>query len=240
LPEHVAIIMDGNGRWARARRLPRTAGHKKGLDATTSVVEACVKKRIGALTLFAFSSENWRRPEEEVSGLMELFLMALKREIGKLHKNGVRIRFIGELSAFSDKLQASIRKAEELTAENDGLQLQIAVNYGGRWDIAQAAGRIAAQVANGELAAEDINEELISEYLSTQGIPEPDLFIRTGGEHRISNFLMWQLAYTELFFTDVLWPDFTDSEFEAALESFAGRQRRFGMTGEQIEQVQNV
>ena len=232
--------MDGNGRWARSRHLPRTAGHKKGLDATTGVVEACVKKGIKALTLFAFSSENWRRPEEEVIGLMELFLVALNREIGKLHKNGVRIRFIGELSAFSARLQDSIQKAEELTANNKGLRLQIAVNYGGRWDIAQASASIAKQITEGEIELTDINEDLIAGHLSTADIPDPDLFIRTGGEHRISNFLMWQLAYTELFFTDVLWPDFSEQEFNAALESFAGRQRRFGMTGEQVEQVQNV
>lgn len=240
LPEHVAIIMDGNGRWARSRHLPRTAGHKKGLDATTRVVEACVKKGIQALTLFAFSSENWRRPEDEVKSLMELFLVALNREISKLHKNGVRIRFIGDITAFSDKLQDSISKAEQLTSGNQGLQLQIAVNYGGRWDITQAVKIIADEVGSGVLNASDIDEELIARNLSTSGTAEPDLFIRTGGEHRISNFLMWQLAYTELYFTDVLWPDFSDAEFDKALESFAGRQRRFGMTGEQVEQVQNV
>ncbi|MDX1334744.1 MAG: isoprenyl transferase [Gammaproteobacteria bacterium] len=240
LPEHVAIIMDGNGRWARARHLPRTAGHKKGLDTTTNIVEACVKKGVRALTLFAFSSENWRRPEEEVSSLMELFLIALNREINKLHKNGVRVRFIGDLTAFSEKLQESIHKAEALTADNSGLQLQVAVNYGGRWDITQAVRQLADSVANGDLAVDEISETQISSRLCTSDLPEPDLFIRTGGEHRISNFLMWQLAYTELFFTDVLWPDFSEDEFDQALDSFAGRQRRFGMTGEQVEQVQNV
>ena len=240
LPEHVAIIMDGNGRWARARHLPRTAGHKKGLDATTTIVEACVKKGIRALTLFAFSSENWRRPEEEVSSLMELFLIALNREINKLHKNGVRVRFIGDLTAFSEKLQESIHKAEALTADNPGLQLQVAVNYGGRWDITQAVRQLADSVANGDLTVEEISETQIASRLCTSDLPEPDLFIRTGGEHRISNFLMWQLAYTELFFMDVLWPDFSEDEFDQALDSFAGRQRRFGMTGEQVEQVHNV
>lgn len=240
LPEHVAIIMDGNGRWARARHLPRTAGHKKGLDATTAIVEACVKKGVRTLTLFAFSSENWRRPEEEVSSLMELFLIALNREINKLHKNGVRVRFIGDLTAFSEKLQESMHKAEALTAQNAGLQLQIAVNYGGRWDITQAVRQLADSVVNGELPLDKINEAEIASRLCTSDLPEPDLFIRTGGEHRISNFLMWQLAYTELFFTDVLWPDFSEVEFDQALDSFSGRQRRFGMTGEQVEQVQNV
>ena len=240
LPEHVAIIMDGNGRWARARHLPRTAGHKKGLDATTTIVETCVKKGIRALTLFAFSSENWRRPEEEVSSLMELFLIALNREINKLHKNGVRVRFIGDLTAFSEKLQESIHKAEALTADNPGLQLQVAVNYGGRWDITQAVRQLADSVANGDLTVEEISETQIASRLCMSDLPEPDLFIRTGGEHRISNFLMWQLAYTELFFTDVLWPDFSEDEFDQALDSLAGRQRRFGMTGEQVEQVHNV
>jgi undecaprenyl diphosphate synthase len=226
--------MDGNGRWARARNRPRSYGHKKGVDTTSRVVESCVKRGIPALTLFAFSSENWSRPEEEVTSLMELFMMALNREVAKLKKNGVRIRFIGDISAFSPKLVEAIRQSEELTRDNTRLNLQIAVNYGGRWDIAEAARKLAREVARGAIGAEDITIDRLSEQLSTAGILDPDLFIRTGGEHRISNFLLWQLAYTELFFTDVYWPDFSEDIFDEALASFAGRERRFGKTGEQV------
>jgi len=236
LPEHIAIIMDGNGRWARARRLPRTAGHKKGVDTTSRIVQLCGEKGIKALTLFAFSSENWRRPKEEVNTLMELFMLALKREVKRLNKNNVRLRFIGDRSAFSQKLQDSIQESETVTASNTGLQLQIAANYGGRWDIVQAARSITEDVLSGSLSLDEIDDQAISARISTSDLPEPDLFIRTGGEHRISNFLLWQLAYSELFFTDVLWPDFSEVELDAAINSFANRQRRFGMTGEQVEE----
>ena len=240
LPRHVAIIMDGNGRWAKQRFMPRIAGHRAGVEAVRNTVRACSRKGIEVLTLFAFSSENWRRPREEVTLLMELLLGALQREVKKLHENNVRLRFIGERGAFADKLVAKMNDAEQLTRDNTGLQLVIAVNYGGRWDITQAARRLAREVAAGELAAEAIDEACLQARLSLAGLPEPDLFIRTGGEQRVSNFLLWQLAYTELYFTDTLWPDFDDQAFEAALDSFAGRQRRFGRTGEQVEQMQGA
>ncbi|HHH47146.1 MAG TPA: di-trans,poly-cis-decaprenylcistransferase [Thiotrichales bacterium] len=227
--------MDGNGRWARARHLPRTAGHKRGVESTRRVIEGCARRGIEALTLFAFSSENWRRPKEEVSTLMELFLVALRREIRALHENGVRLRFIGDRSAFDDRLRRQIDESEALTADNKGLQLQVAANYGGRWDILQASRRLAEAVARGEIRAADIDESAFSFRLSTHGLPEPDLFIRTGGEQRISNFLLWQVAYAELWFTPVLWPDFDDEQLQLALDDFARRQRRFGMTGEQVE-----
>ena len=235
LPEHIAIIMDGNGRWARARHLPRTAGHKKGVETTSRIVRLCGEKGIRALTLFAFSSENWRRPQQEVSTLMELFVLALKREIKQLNRNNVRLRFIGDRSAFNAKLQAGIREAEQVTSGNTGLQLQIAANYGGRWDIVQAARDMARAVQEGSLSIEGIDEQQLTARISTADLPEPDLFIRTGGEHRISNFLLWQLAYSELYFTDVLWPDFSEQDLDTAIASFARRQRRFGMTGEQVE-----
>ncbi|RMG58697.1 MAG: di-trans,poly-cis-decaprenylcistransferase [Gammaproteobacteria bacterium] len=236
LPRHVAIVMDGNGRWARARHLPRTAGHKRGVEATRGVIRGCARRGIEALTLFAFSSENWRRPREEVSTLMDLFLVALRREISALHENGVRLRFIGDRSAFSARLREQIEQAEALTAENTGLKLQIAANYGGQWDILQAARALAQRVAEGALSVDDIDEACFEQALSTHDLPQPDLFIRTGGEQRISNFLLWQIAYAELWFTPVLWPDFDDTHLQAALEDFAGRQRRFGLTGEQAEQ----
>ncbi len=240
LPKHIAIIMDGNGRWAQQRGLPRFAGHKAGVEAVRDIVRECSVKQIKALTLFAFSSENWRRPKKEVSLLMDLFMMALDREVKKLHENNVQLRIIGDKSAFSDKLQKRINKAESLTKENTGLVLSIAANYGGQWDITQSVKQLAEKIQNGELKVEDINEEKISENMSLADLPEPDLFIRSGGEMRISNFLIWQLAYTELYFTEVLWPDFKREEFNKALKSFAGRQRRFGRTGEQVEQVQNA
>jgi undecaprenyl diphosphate synthase len=237
LPRHVAIIMDGNGRWAKQRRLPRFAGHQAGVEAVRGVVEGCGEKGIRALTLFAFSSENWRRPETEVGLLMDLFMKALQREVKKLHESNVRLRIIGERSAFSERLQRQIAAAERLTGDNTGLSLVIAVNYGGRWDIAQAARRLAELVEAGMLRADQVTQELLADYLCLHGLPEPDLFIRTGGEQRISNFLLWQLAYTELYFTDILWPDFDRRAFDAALAFFAGRQRRFGHTGEQVEQI---
>ena len=220
--------------------MPRIAGHRAGVEAVRNTVSACARKGIEVLTLFAFSSENWRRPQEEVSLLMELLLTALQREVARLHENDVCLRFIGERSAFAAKLAAKMTEAEQLTRANQGLKLVIAVNYGGRWDITQATRALAREVAAGALAPEAIDEKLLQSRLALADLPEPDLFIRTGGEQRVSNFLLWQLAYTELYFTDTLWPDFDDRAFDAALESFAGRQRRFGRTGEQVEQMQGA
>lgn len=240
LPRHVAIIMDGNGRWAKQRQLPRIAGHRAGVEAVRSIVRACAQKGVAVLTLFAFSSENWRRPKNEVGLLMELFMTALKQEANKLHEAGVRLRVIGDRSAFPAKLQQHIAEAESLTAANPGLQLVIAANYGGRWDIARAARSLAEEVAAGRLLPEQVTAGAIQERVCLHDLPVPDLFIRTGGEQRISNFLLWQLAYTELYFTDCLWPDFDALQFEAALASFTRRQRRFGRTGEQVEQAQGA
>ena len=238
LPQHIAVVMDGNGRWAKKRFLPRTAGHKAGVKATRRIVELCVQNRIGALTLFAFSSENWNRPDQEVSSLMSLFVSTLNTEIDKLHEQGVCIRFIGDRSRFSDKLQASISAAEKKTERNTHLKLNIAANYGGRWDIVNAARGLAQKLHLGEITEDGINEQAFGREMCLEGLPEPDLFIRTGGEQRISNFLLWQIAYTELFFTETLWPDFDDTSFEAALDWFSTRQRRFGKTGEQVEDNQ--
>lgn len=235
LPRHVAVIMDGNGRWARSRGLPRIAGHRQGAEAVRSLVKDCGERGISHLTLFAFSSENWRRPESEVSLLLDLFLRALDREVSKLHQNNVRFRVIGDIERFGPKIVARIHDGEALTAGNSGLTLTIAANYGGRWDIAQAVQKLAARVAAGTLDPASITPDSIEPFLALSDSPEPDLFIRTGGEQRISNFLLWQLAYTELYFTPVLWPDFDRKQFDLALQSFAGRQRRFGQTGEQVE-----
>ncbi len=240
LPQHVAVIMDGNGRWARRRGLPRIAGHRKGLERVRELVRTCGELRIPYLTLFAFSSENWRRPEQEVRLLLDLFLTALEREIKKLHEGNVRFRVIGDIERFGRKIATRIRQAELLTKDNTALTLTIAANYGGRWDIANAARALARRVAAGELKVEDITPEDLEANLSLADFPEPDLFIRTGGEQRISNFLLWQLAYTELYFTPALWPDFDRDQFEQALTSFAGRQRRFGMTGEQVEAAKHA
>jgi len=240
LPRHVAIIMDGNGRWAEAQRKPRIAGHRAGVEAVRDVVRACGELEIKVLTLFAFSSENWRRPQKEVSLLMELFMIALDREVKRLHRNNVRMQVMGDTRAFSEKIQKRIQEAERLTQDNTGLVLNIAANYGGKWDICQAVQKLALRVQQGQLQAEDISPELIDAGLSTHGLDEPDLFIRTGGEQRISNFLIWQLAYTELYFSPVLWPDFNRSEFEKALLSFTNRQRRFGRTGKQVETLRNA
>jgi undecaprenyl diphosphate synthase len=237
LPRHIAIIMDGNGRWAKKRHMPRVVGHKAGVEAVRGIVEACGNKGIPALTLFAFSSENWRRPEQEVSLLMELLFSALKREVKKLQENNVRLRIIGDRTAFSKTLQQQITTAEQMTAANSGLQLAIAVNYGGRWDIIQATRQLASRVASGELEVDAISEQMLAESLALNDLPEPDLFIRSGGEQRISNYLLWQLAYTELYFTETLWPDFDVQALDLALSSFASRQRRFGRTGDQVEQV---
>lgn len=235
LPRHVAIIMDGNGRWARKRHLPRFAGHRTGMESVRSMVRVCLKRGIKVLTLFAFSSENWRRPKEEVGLLMKLFMTALDNEVKKLHKNNVQLRIIGERSAFSSELQKRIDDAEQLTAGNDALTLVIAANYGGRWDITEAVRKLIGQAVAGELQPEAVTSELIRESLALSDLPEPDLFIRTGGEQRISNFLLWQLAYTEFYFTPLLWPEFRDEAFEDALISYSQRQRRFGRTGEQVE-----
>jgi undecaprenyl diphosphate synthase len=230
--------MDGNGRWAQNRSKPRHAGHQAGVKSVRSTVELSAQLGVEVLTLFAFSSENWQRPQKEVSLLMDLFMVALNKEVKKLNKNNVRLRVIGDISAFSDKLQKQIVKAEDATRDNDGLVLQIAANYGGRWDIAQSARQLALQVQQGQLEADDINEQLIASSLSFSDLPDVDLFIRTGGDLRISNFILWQAAYAELYFTPTLWPDFNKTEYYAALSDFAGRQRRFGKTGEQVEQPQ--
>ena len=240
LPRHVAIIMDGNGRWAERQHKPRVAGHRAGVEIVREIVKICGESGIQVLTLFAFSSENWRRPQKEVGLLMEMFLIALEREAKKLHRNNVQLRVIGDVSAFAEKIQQRIKEAEALTRDNTGLVLNIAANYGGKWDIAQAVQQLAQQVHQGELAPQDITAEHIAAKLSLYDLPEPDLFIRTGGEQRISNFLIWQLAYTELYFTPILWPDFRRDEFEKALLSFSNRQRRFGRTGDQVEKLKNA
>ena len=220
--------------------LPRAIGHREGVKSVRRVVEACIDREIGVLTLFAFSSENWRRPSEEVGLIMDLFVNTLKKEVDALDRNGVRLRFIGERTAFSDNLRRLIRESERHTADNRRLQLVIAANYGGQWDITQACRRLARQVADGTLQPQDICSEDISAALSMPDLPMPDLFIRTGGERRISNFLLWQLAYTELYFTDLLWPEFDAGELDRALDWYANRQRRFGRTGEQVEQVKGA
>jgi undecaprenyl diphosphate synthase len=230
--------MDGNGRWAKQRRLPRVAGHRAGVESVKTVVRACCEHNIEALTLFAFSSENWRRPKEEVGVLMGLFMSALDNQVRKLHENNIALRIIGDRTAFSPALQERIADAERLTARNTGLSLVVAANYGGRWDIVQAARTLASRVADGILAPEAIDEQAMASVLSLSDLHEPDLFIRTGGEQRMSNFLLWQLAYTELYFSDVLWPDFDREAFDAAIGSYSGRQRRFGRTSEQVAEAQ--
>lgn len=240
IPRHVAIIMDGNGRWARQRNLPRVAGHKAGVNSLRDIVTACSLKNISILTVYAFSSENWKRPGTEVSMLMELFVSSLQKNINELRKNNIRLRFIGDLSAFSGKLRKLMEQAEISTRDNQGLHFVIAINYGGRWDITRACRCIADKVASGETSPDDINEQLIEKNLSMPDLPHPDLFIRTGGEVRISNYLLWQLAYTELYFTDCLWPDFNTVELDKALNWYAGRERRFGQTSEQLGQRQNA
>lgn len=238
-PRHIAIIMDGNGRWAQKRFMPRIMGHRAGVKAVRNIVEFCGKEKIEVLSLFAFSSENWRRPEEEVSLLMKLFITTLSAEIKKLHRNNVRLLCIGDKSRFSSELQQKITESEALTQNNTGLTLVIAANYGGHWDIAQAANQVAEKIRTGLISNNIITEELISKHLSTASLPEPDLFIRTGGEQRISNFLLWQLAYTEFYFTSDLWPDFTPDSLQEAINSFKGRQRRFGRTGDQVQNQSN-
>ncbi|WP_370230616.1 polyprenyl diphosphate synthase [Marinobacter nauticus] len=233
-PRHVAIIMDGNNRWAKAHRLKGVAGHKAGVDAVKAVVETCAKEGVEVLTLFAFSSENWRRPKDEVSALMRLFLIALEREVRKLHRNNIRLRIIGDRSAFNPALQEHMEKAEALTRDNTRMTVVIAANYGGHWDITQATRKVAEQVKAGQLEPSDITDDLIQEHLSIGDLPMPDLLIRTAGEQRISNFLLWHLAYTEFYFSEVFWPDFKSEQMLKALDAYAHRQRRFGQTDDQI------
>ena len=239
-PQHVAIIMDGNGRWARSRGLPRPAGHRSSIKVVRKVVEECAERKVGYLTLFAFSSENWRRPPDEVGMLMKLFLDALEREVADLHESGVRLRFMGDRDLLGTGLAQRMRDAESLTATNGGLVLTVALAYGGRWDIAQACRSLAADVAAGTLAPGDIGEAEVAGRLALAGIPDPDLLIRTGNEQRISNFLLWNLAYTELYFTDVLWPEFGTADLAAAFQFFARRERRFGKTSAQVATKANA
>ena len=233
IPKHIAIIMDGNGRWAKRRLLPRIEGHRRGVEAVRAAIRDCADKGVKYLTLFAFSSENWRRPEEEVSLLMQLFVLALEREVVKLHENEIRFKVIGDLSRFEPRLQQLIYDGERLTENNQRLTLTIAANYGGRWDILQAANRLLLEQPE---RAQGFTEEDLTPYLSMAYAPEPDLFIRTGGEQRISNFLLWQLAYSELYFTETLWPDFDRQALEAAIASYQSRERRFGRTSEQLQE----
>ncbi len=234
IPNHIAIVMDGNGRWARAKNRPRFMGHKKGVAAVREIVKTCSQLNVECLSLFAFSSENWKRPEEEIKHLMGLFMLALDREAKSLARNNVKLKIIGDLSAFSEKLQQKIRHVEELTAQSTGLNLIVAANYGGRWDITKATKEIGKLIETGKKTSTSITEDDISQQLTTVDFPDPDLFIRTGGEKRISNFLIWQMAYAELYFTDVLWPDFNAEHLNAAIQDYSSRQRRFGKTSEQV------
>jgi len=236
VPQHVAIIMDGNGRWAQMQGKGRVAGHKAGVESVRAVVAGARKSEVKALTLFAFSSENWQRPAKEVSVLMDLFMYVLTKEVKRLHKHNICFQVIGDLSRFSSKLQKSIRKSEELTADNTGLVLSIAANYGGRWDIAQAAKQLAKQVQEGDISVDDIDENTLHQQTCLADLPPLDLLVRTGGDFRISNFLLWQAAYAEFYFTDILWPDFDEAQFESALNCFDQRERRFGKTGEQARE----
>ncbi|ABK08766.1 MULTISPECIES: polyprenyl diphosphate synthase [Burkholderia] len=240
VPRHIAIIMDGNGRWATERRLPRVAGHTRGVDAVRAVVEGCARAGVEYLTLFAFSSENWRRPNDEVSFLMRLFITALEREVGKLHANGIRLRVVGDLDRFEPRIRELIRRAETKTARNTRLTLTIAANYGGRWDILQATKKLVEQAVR-EGREVEVTEDAFAPHLAMAYAPEPDLFIRTGGEQRVSNFLLWQLAYAEFYFTDKYWPDFDGAALADAMASYTERERRFGRTSAQLEpQSQNA
>ena len=233
-PEHVAIILDGNGRWATSRHLPRVAGHAKGVEAVRATVEACARHGVKYLTLFAFSSENWRRPADEVGTLMRLFMMALEREVSQLHRNDIRLKIVGDLQAFEPRLRELIDQGMALTAQNTRLTLTIAANYGGRWDILQAMKKLLREMPELAESPDLLHEDLLAPYLSMAYAPEPDLFIRTGGEQRISNFLLWQLAYSELYFTDLFWPDFDEKALEQAFASYRSRERRFGRTSAQV------
>jgi len=232
MPRHIAVIMDGNGRWAKKRYLPRVAGHKQGVETVRRVTQCCAERGIEYLTLFAFSSENWRRPAEEVSTLRQLFMVALEQEAERLHRNRVRLKVIGDIAPFGPRVTELARRAEDLTAQNDGLTLTIAANYGGRWDLMQALAKLARTQP---IPAEGYTEEQLAPYLAMSYAPEPDLFIRTGGEQRISNFLLWQLAYTELYFTPTLWPDFDGADLDEAIAWYQQRERRFGRTSEQVD-----
>jgi undecaprenyl diphosphate synthase len=240
VPRHVVIIMDGNGRWAKQRGLSRISGHKAGVATLRNIVEVCAVKKIEALTVYAFSSENWKRPGSEVSRLLELFMTSLKKEVDNLNKNNIRLRFIGDLKVFPANLKTQMTKATKKTESNTGLQFAVAINYGGRWDITNAFRQLVAEIGAGKVNADEINETLIASRMSLADLPEPDLFIRTGGEMRISNYLLWHLAYTELYFTECLWPDFGTEEFNAALAWYAGRERRFGQISEQLKQANHA
>lgn len=235
LPKHIAIIMDGNGRWAKAQGKPRVFGHRNGVKAVRKTISTASRLGINAVTLFAFSSENWRRPEEEVGVLMELFVTALSTEVKKMHKNNLRLKVVGDTSRFNERLQKKIAQAEELTAANTGMTVNVAANYGGKWDIMQATQQIAQKVASGEVDADEITEALISQHVMMSDLPEVDLMIRTSGECRISNFMLWQMAYAELYFTPVYWPEFDENSLIEAVTWFVNRERRFGCTGEQIK-----
>ncbi len=232
--QHIAVVMDGNGRWAQSRGLPRRAGHRAGVTAARRIVEACGNMGVPALTLFAFSSENWRRPPREVQLLMGLFVESLQREVADLHKNNVQLSFVGDTKSLSNRLQKQIDSSEALTRDNKGLKLRIAVSYGGRWDITQAARKLAQRVADGTLEVDAIDEPSMAHAMSLSDLPDPDLFIRTGGEKRISNFLLWNVAYSEFYFSDLLWPDFDAQTLRDALDWYESRQRRFGRTAQQI------
>ncbi len=235
LPQHIAVIMDGNGRWAKSQGKPRVFGHKAGVKSVRRTIRTAARLGVKAVTLFAFSSENWRRPEEEVSLLMELFMTALTNEVKRLHKNNLKLKIIGDKSAFSDRLQQKIEEAERLTDANTGMQVNIAANYGGKWDIAQATKRIASQIQSGEVNVEEIDEALLGKYMSLSELPEVDLMIRTSGESRISNFMLWQMAYAELYFCPRHWPEFDEDALIEAISWFVNRERRFGCTGEQVK-----
>ena len=239
-PKHIAIIMDGNGRWAKNRHQPRFMGHRAGVKSVEKIVKYCVEKQVSVLSLFAFSSENWRRPGKEVSLLMELFALVLTQQVKRLHKNNVRLKVIGDISKFSSSLQKQISEAQRTTENNTGLTLNIAANYGGQWDITQSVQQLAKQVQAGALKPDQVTEALISQGLTTAELPEPDLFIRTGGEQRVSNFMLWQMAYTEFYFTDTLWPDFDEQSLDLAIGSFTHRERRFGKTSEQLKDSGNA
>ena len=237
LPRHVAIIMDGNGRWAQARGLPRIAGHRAGVQALREIVTACTTGGIAVLTVYAFSTENWKRPMTEVTRLLDLFLTSLRKEIMELNRNNIRVRFIGDYRAFPEKLRRSMEQSQQQTSTNTGLQFVVAVNYGGRWDILNALNNILEKISSGELEPGTVDEALFNTFVTLSDLPPPDLFIRTGGEQRISNFLLWQLAYTELYFTECLWPDFSPEHLQEAFSWYAHRERRYGRTSEQLRQA---
>ena len=240
IPGHIAIVMDGNGRWAKKRNRPRSMGHQAGLKALRETIQHCVRLGVKTLTVFAFSSENWNRPDGEISRLMEIFLRALDKEVGELHENGVCVRFIGDLTAFKPTIQSKMSAAQALTIDNKQLIVNVALNYGGRWDITQAAKRMAEAVAKGNLILEEVTESQFAKFLALADSPDPDLFIRTGGEMRISNFLLWQSAYTEFYFTSVLWPDFDGQLLEQAIAAFQSRERRYGRTSDQVKDTVNA